>query len=904
MRDGPRAVRAYLGLLRLLPENFRRRHGDEMARLFEEMWRASPTMGARTRLWLTLGWDLVRSAWRERRKNRRARRTSAAGGQERDEGRRGLIMDHVAQDLKHALRQLARRPGFAAVLVLTLALGIGANTAVFSVVDGVLLRPLPYPHPGRLAVVWTQFPTMNLMEFPASWPEYEDYRAQSKSWDDLGLWGRTQRTITGDDDPERLDVVYCSWTLWKVLGVEPVIGRFFGQEEDVAGRDDVVVLSHGLWERRFGSDPSLVGRTVELDGTPTRVLGVMPAGFAFPDRDTQAWIPVGIDPADPPGRASHFASLLGRLKEGVTLDQASSELKGLMARWDAAEGLGHHWSPEGHPAFLRSLHDDTVGDVRTSLTVMLGAVAIVLLIACANVANLLLVRGEGRLREVSIRTAMGAGRSRIVRLLLTESLVVAVLGGAAGLLLGRLGVGALLALAPPDLPRTDAIGLNGTVLAFSAGVAILSGLLFGLAPALQTLRLDVQGKLRQEGRGGTAGPGRFRYRQLLVVSQTALAVVLLIAAGLLVQSFWRLRSVDPGFRGDHVLAVSLSLPQATYPEAADVIGFYRDLVPRLAALPGVTATGLVRTAPLTGSLPPNDIEFENRVRSDDDPPLNADIQVVSAGYFDAMGIPVLQGRVFDRTDDADSEPVAVVDEVLARRFFSDPADAIGERIRQPGDRQYARIVGIVGAVRQESLEQEPRAQLYLLHAQSPRTWFPVRAMTVLLKTGVEPLGLVSAVRSEVRGLDPNLPVYQITTVERSKAASTAGQRFSMFLQLVFASVALTLAVVGIYGVLSYSVAQRTREIGIRMALGAERTSILRLVVGQGMALVVASLALGVVGALATGRVMSSLLFGVSPRDPLTYGVVTGLLLVVSLVACWLPARRASAVSPQDALRFD
>jgi putative ABC transport system permease protein len=634
------------------------------------------------------------------------------------------------------------------------------------------------------------------------------------------------------------------------------------------------------------------------------VLGVMPAGFAFPDRDTQAWIPVGIDPADPPGRASHFANLLGRLKPGVTLDQASAELSALMDRWEADESLGHNWRHQGHPAFLRPLHDQVVGDVRASLVVMLGAVGIVLLIACANVANLLLVRGEGRLREVSIRSAMGAGRGRIVRQLLTESVIIAVLGGAAGLLLARLSLGALLSLAPSDLPRTDAIQLNGTVLAFSAGVALFSGLLFGLAPALQTLRLNVQGKLREEGRGGTAARGRFRYRQLLVVSQTALAVVLLIAAGLLVQSFWRLRAVDPGFHADRVLAVSLSLPSANYPEGSDVVGFYRDLTPRLAALPGVGALGMVRTAPLTGSLPPNDIEFEKRARSDDDPPMNADIQVVSAGYFDAMGIPLLQGRVFDRTDDAESEAVAVVDEELARRFFTDPSGAIGERIRQPGDREYARIVGIVGAVRQESLDQQPRAQLYLLHAQSPRTWDPIRAMTVLLRTGVDPLSLVGAVRSEVRALDPNLPVYRVTTMERAMAESTSSQRFSMFLQLVFAGVALALAAVGIYGVLSYSVAQRTREIGIRMALGAKRESILKLVVGQGMSLVVAALVLGIPTALVTGQVLATLLFGISPRDPLTYAVVSGTLLLVAFAACWIPARRASAVSPQEALRFD
>jgi putative ABC transport system permease protein len=720
----------------------------------------------------------------------------------------------------------------------------------------------------------------------------------------LGIWGRTERTVTGGDSPERLEVAYGSWTLFRVLGIEPALGRVFGTEEDVDGRDDVVVLSHGLWERRFGSDPSIVGETVELDGTPTRVLGVMPSGFAFPDRDVQAWIPAGIDPANPPGRASHFAYLVGRLREGVSIDQASAELSALVDRWEADESLGHHWSNEGHPAFLRPLHEEVVGDVRASLVVMLGAVGIVLLIACANVANLLLVRGEGRMREVSIRAAMGAGRGRIVRQLLTESLIVAVVGGLTGLALARVGLGALLALAPPDLPRLDAIGLNGPVLAFSAGVALLSGLLFGLAPALQTLRMDVQGKLREEGRGGTAGRGRFRYRQLLVVSQTALAVVLLIAAGLLVQSFWRLSGVDPGFRAERVLAVSLSLPEANYPDDTDVVGFYRDVAPRLASLPGVTGLGMVRSAPLTGSLPPNDIEFEKRPRGEDDPPLNADIQVVSAGYFDAMGIPLLQGRTFDGTDDAASEVVAVVDDALARRFFANPSDALGERIRQPGDRAFARIVGIVGSVRQEALDEEPRAQLYFLHAQSPRTWYPVRAMTMLLRSGVDPLGLVGAVRAEVRALDPNLPVYRITTMERLMAESTASERFSMFLQLVFAGVALTLAAVGIYGVLSYSVAQRTREIGIRMALGAERKSILRLVVGQGMSLVGVALILGVVVALAAAQVLATLLFGISPRDPLTYGAVCGALLLVALTACWIPARRASAVSPQEALRFD
>ncbi len=814
-------------------------------------------------------------------------------------------MDDLIQDLKYSLRQLARKPGFSLVLFLTIALGVGANTAVFSVVDGVVLRPLPYPHPDRLTDVWTQFPSMDLMEFPASWPEFQDYRAASHSFASLGGWINQQRTLTGGDAPERLDVTFVTWEMWRVLGVEAELGRTFGKEEDAPGHDGVVVLSHGLWERRFGSDPGVVGRTIQLDGATVTVLGVMPASFRFPNPTIQAWLPMGIDPANPPGRASHFLRLTGRLAPGVTLAQASTELHGLEQRWQDDASIGHSWNLKGHPAYIRSMHDDEVGGVRTSLLVLLGAVGVVLLIACANVANLLLVRGEGRAREVSIRAAMGAGRGRIVRQLLTESVLLALLGGAAGIVLARGGLAALLALAPASLPRQDDIGLNGAVLVFSAAVTLLAGVIFGLAPALQTLRLDPQETLREEGRSGTASRGRHRYRQLLVISQTGLAVMLLIAAGLLVQSFWRLSHVDPGFRDDHVLALSVSLPSKDYPEEADVVGFYRDLMPRVSALPGVKSAALVWTAPLTGSLPPNDIEIENYAAPESDPPpLNADIQMVSAGYFKTMGIPVLQGRAFDKTDNEGSEPVVVVDQVLARRFFNDPSRALGARIRQPG-REWARIVGIVGAVHQEALSTEPRAQLYLLHAQGAKTWSSrgtIPAMTVLLRTDQDPLGLVAAARRQVHDLDANVPVYQVTTMAKAVAASTAGQRFSMFLQLVFAGIALLLAVVGIYGVLSYSVAQRTREIGIRMALGAEQSAILRLVVGEGMALVVAAVVLGVGGALAAAGVLRSLLFGVSVRDPLTYGVVVVSLTLVAFVACWIPARRASAVDPQSALR--
>jgi len=817
---------------------------------------------------------------------------------------KGRGMDELVQDLKYSLRQLMRKPGFSAVLVLTLALGVGANTAVFSVIHGVLLRPLPYPEPDRLAVIWSQFPTMQLNEFPASFPEYADFREQTRAFEDVGAWRGSERTLTGGDRPERLDVTFFTASMWRVLSVEPEFGRVFTEDEDIAGRDDVVVISHGLWERRFGSDQSILGQTIELDGRPIVVLGVMPESFQFEvNTQGEVWLPMGIDPADPPGRSNHFASIAGRLAADVTFDRAQEDLRGLLNAWDADESIGHTWGGAGHPAFVRPLHQQIVGDVEASLFVLLGAVGFVLLIACANVANLLLVRGEGRQREMSIRASVGAGQGRIVRQLVTESLVMAVIGGVFGIALAVVGLEILLAVAPASLPRIDAVGLNGTVLGFSAAVALLAGFLFGLAPALQAAKLNIQGTLREEGRGGTASKGRFRLRQLLVISELAMAVVLLIAAGLLMQSFWRLQSVDPGFQADNVLAVNVSPPQASYPEASDVTGFYRDLLPQLAALPGVITVGGVRTPPLSGSLPPNDIDIENFDPSEDGPPMNSDVQVVTPGYFQTLGVPLLEGRTFDDRDQLDGEIVAVIDEVLVKRFFPGGEDPIGRKIRQSGA-EWSTIIGVVGGVHQEALDIEPRANLYLVHAQTPVTWFPVRDMTVLLRAGVEPLGLVGAVRQVVADRDANLPVYQVTTMNETVATSTANERFSMFLQLVFATVALALAVVGIYGVLSYSVAQRTQEIGIRMALGAEHGTILRLVVGQGMALVVVAMAVGVLGAASAAQLLSSLLYGISPRDPLTYIAVISILGLVAALACYIPARRASAVSPQTALRFD
>ncbi len=816
-------------------------------------------------------------------------------------------MDELRQDLRFALRQLVRRPGITAVLVLTVGLAVGACTAVFSVVDAVLLRPLPYPDQDQLAVVWSQFPSMNLMEFPASAPEYLDYRDQNRSFQSLAAFASRERTLTGEEGPERVQAVFATWQLFPALGVEALAGRVFGEEEDVADGPPVVVVSQRLWERRWGGDPALIGRDVQINGKPYTVLGVLPRDVRFPDESTDLWLPLGLDPANPGGRASHYLSMVGRLRPGVDVEGANAELQGLMARWAAENPQQHQWrtasagAQSGHPAFVRSLTEQMVGNVRRSLLVLMGAVGVVLLIACANVANLLLARGEGRQREVSVRTALGAGRRRIVRQLVTESLVTALAGGALGLGLGWAGVVWLRRLAPGGLPRVDEIGLHPSVLLFCLGVTLVAGLIFGLAPALQAGRLDVQASLREEGRG-TVGKGRARARNLLVISETAMAVVLLVAAGLLIQSFFHLRAVDPGFHAEGVLAAQVDLPAATYPEDADAVGFYRDLLPRLAAIPGVTAAAAVRTAPLAGSLPPNDIEIENLPpRGDDAPPLNADIQVVTPGYFDVMGIPVLQGRAFARSDDDQAPVVAVIDRTLAERFFPGK-NPLGEHIRQPGnDFAYAEIVGVVGDVHQEGLDVAPRAMLYFAQAQSPRTWYAVTAMTLTLRTAVDPMSVVPAVRREVAAMDPNLPVYAVRTLEQDLSTSTATQRFSMLLQLVFAAVALTLAAVGLYGVIAYGVAQRTREIGIRMALGAGRGDVVRMVVGQGMGMVAVAVVVGLGVALLAGRVMASLLYGVEPDDPLTFGAVTMVLVLVAFLACLLPARRATGIQPRSAL---
>jgi putative ABC transport system permease protein len=813
----------------------------------------------------------------------------------------------ILQDLRYAVRLLLRTPGFTLLAALTLALGIGANAAIFSVFDAILLRPLPYGDPGRLVFVYSQFPSMSFDRFWTSAPEFLELRQKSKGFlEEVGAYSTGAANITGEQ-PVRVRTARVSAGLFDVLQVRPVLGRAFTAKEDLPNTEPTLVLSHGLWQSAFGGEKSVIGRRVQVDGVDRTVVGVMPPGFDVGNEHVEAWVPLALDPASPGNRAGHYLYLVGRLKPGVGVAQARSELAGLVTHWKDELPDTHVPDPENHPLRMTALLDDLVGSVRPKMWLLMGAVGLVLLIACANVANLLLARAEARQKEIAVRTALGAARSRLVRQFLTESVLLSLVGGAFGLLLAVWGVKVLVATNPDAIPRAGEIGIDGRVLLFTLLISVLTGVLFGLAPALHSRASVLFAALKEGGQRSTAGASRQLLRRTLVVAEVALAATLVLVGGLLIRSFWLLLQVDPGFDPRGVLTFQIALPDARYPDDRQVIAFYQRLVDDLKTLPGVQSAAAAWGLPPKRDLLANDTEFEGLAEPPAGPPQNVDYwQGVTAEYLDTMKIPVVSGRGFLPTDGAGTPLVVLVNETTAKHFWPGQ-DPLGKRLRAPAPPDaplpWLTVVGVVKDVKQGGLEAETGTEVYFLHSQMPETVdFTTDDMYLVIRTAGDPLALVGTVRERVRALDPSLPLAQVRSLERVLFESVAQPRFMTRMALLFALVALALAAVGTYGVLSYSVEQRTQEIGVRMALGAQARQVLGMVLGQGARLVAVGLVLGIVGALALRRILAGMLFGVAPTDPTIFASVIVVLSAVSLAACYLPARRATRISPMVALR--
>lgn len=811
------------------------------------------------------------------------------------------MMGNVLQDVRYALRTLRRSPGFGVIAVVTLALGIGANSAIFSVVNGVLLEPLPYRAPAELVKIESQFPGLGFDRFWISPPEYREFQRLSRSFETIGAYRVGAASLSGGEgEPVRVRSAVASAELFTTLGVAPALGRAYTSEEDVQGGPGVVVLSHELWQGALGGDPALVGETVEVNGVPTTVVGIMPPGFDVDDAGVQAWRPLQL-PENPTNHGSHFLYLIGRLADGATPASAAEEMRGLVARWEELVPEGHMHA-ERHPVVLFGLQADLVAGVRPALMLLLGAVGLVLLIACANVGNLMLARAESRQKEVAVRVAMGAGRWRMVRQFLTEGLILSLAGGALGLWMGYAGVRALLNTSPDSIPRSATIGLDHWVLLFTLGVSLLAGLLFGLAPALHLSPGTMAGALKEGGLRSTATVGRHRLRRSLVVAEVALAVLLVVGAGLLIRSFGELRNIEPGFEPEGILTFQLFLPQSRYPEGADASGFLERLRGRLAEVTGVTDVAFMSGLPPVRDVNANDTEFEGLERTSEGPAHNVDYyQVVAGPYFEVMGIPMVSGRAFGEGDDAVASPVAIINERLAEVFYPDQ-NPIGRRLSPCCDNPMLTIVGVSRDVKQGGLSEPTGTELYLHYPQVAAAGSPQRQMSAVVKTRRDPMDVVAEARRAVWALDPALPLAQVQSMEENVAGSMSRTRFLTLLLGIFAGVALLLAAVGTYGVIAYTVAERSREIGIRIAVGASAGSILAMVLKNGMAMAAVGLGLGIIGALAVTRLLRSLLFGVSATDPVTFLVAPAVLLLAALLASAIPAIRAVRTDPATVLR--
>ena len=813
-------------------------------------------------------------------------------------------------ELSLVSRKFLRNPGFTAVAIVTLALGIGASTAVFSLVHGVLLEPLPYPQSERLYGLWHSAPGVGISQVTQSNTTYTVYRNFSQSFQEIGLSeGPYSRNLTGIGEPVHVDVTGATASLFEVLGIEPILGRTFSEDEDDPGAPQVALLSHAFWRGRLGGAGDVLGRTLELDGTPWEIVGVMPEGFTYPGETTSIWVPYVIKPEDL-GKVSFSYEAVGRMKPEVEVEAAARELNQLLRR-----------APEIYPgeltagilesaqisAYLSPLLEDVVGDVGAVLWILLGAVMVVLLIACANVANLFLVRAEGRQRELALRTALGASRGAVLQHFLTESLALSTLGGALGLLIAYATLHGLVALSPATLPRLDEVGLHPTVLLFAAAVSLLSGLFFGIIPVVRFRRSNLLGAINEGSRSTSAGRETHRARSALVVAQIALALVLLIGSALMARSFWELRQVHPGFEADGILTVRLSLTDAAYPEPADSAGFYQRLLESLAELPSVEGVGAVSRLPMADDDTNNGVVLEDYPVKPDEVPAVIRTNWAMPGYFETFRIPLLEGRTLERRDHEEKTGAVVVSRGFAEKFWPN-GSALGKRLVPglPGkDASWYTIVGVVGDVRDDGLEHEPRAMIYYAVIGKGGEYgdWNLQTLTVLLRSEVPPETLAAAVREKVWALDPNLPLIRVLTGEELLSDATARTSYTMVLIAIAAGVALFLGLIGIYGVVSYIVKQRTREIGVRMALGADRRAVSRMVVLQGLRMTLAGAVLGTGAALLSTRLMSALLYGVESVDPWTFASVPPFLVGVATLASYLPARRAASVSPVESLRY-
>ena len=798
----------------------------------------------------------------------------------------------MLSDLRYALRQLVKSPGFTAVAILILALGIGATTAIFSLVNGVLLRPLPYPEADRIIYFEGQNLERGISDSNISVLDFQDWTNQSQAFAKTALfWTGGAAFSAGSGEPERVPRAGVTTNFFDVLGVQPMLGRKFLAREDQP--NVTAILSEGLWQRRFGSDRNIIGKTVTINARPISVVGVMPRGFEFPE-NTQIWTTSGIDVAEEPrDNRSYFA--LGRLKPGVDIKQAQTQISAINNQLAQA----YPDTNKGWDAQLVLLHDRLVGSVRPSLLILLGAVGLVLLIACANITNLLLARAAARQKEIAIRTSLGASRPRVIRQMLTESLLLSALGGSFGLLLSVWLTGLLISITPPDSPRLSEISLDYRVLSFTVVISVLTGILFGLIPAVQTWKLNVTGSLNEGSRGGGEGYRRTSARSLLLIGEVAVSLMLLIGAGLLVKSFVRLQEVKPGFNPERVLIASLSLPVAKYEEDQQCIEFYNALIQRMKALPGVQAVGAGVSLPLgaSGYLIGRSFIPEGR-------PLNADesmdalYSTITPGYFDALQIPLLTGRAFNERDNDGAPKVVIVNRTVAIKHFGSETAAIGKRLRIWRDETFPReIVGVVGDIKPAALQDDGGAQIYTPHSQD-RSW---GFMALTIRTAADPAAMTTMLRREVLGLDKDLPIFNVKTMEDAVAASIGTRRVSMLLFSVFAGAALLLAAIGIYGVMAYTVTQRTQEIGIRMALGAQKGDVLRMIVREGMTLTIMGIGVGLLGAFGLTKAIAALLFGVGANDPASFVGISVLVLSVAFLACYLPARRAAKLDPLIAL---